>query len=185
MDYDKEHVLTISENIVLLPNNVKYAMLNQHNDLLMYVHWETTHLPYPNVLLFGGNVVAEKIICNLLKVYKPNAELLLIGDSDTLINGRTPSAVSIYNYTTCIKINNIYIRLKFDPYTFRIRIINENETNFLANNEYDSEHNFKKVIDFKNNTDVTENINEIINILNQNYQIDSVLITTSINNLLI
>lgn len=164
---DIEEVFLKSHNIITLPNNEIIAMIYQNNSS-MIIDWSETDLPYPNIILFGGNKVAKKIITNVLKKFKPNSELLIIGDNNTLLNGRTSSFIENYSFTTCIKINNFYFKLVFNSEYFYIHKINSNDIDYkflISSVQEEIIYNFTNKINFFCNNDYNEQVDEITNVL--------------------
>jgi hypothetical protein len=162
-----EEVFLKSQNIITLPNNETIAMVYKTNNSML-IDWSKTDLPYPNIILFGGNEVAKKIITDVLKKFKPNSELLIIGDNNTLLNGRTSSFIEKYSFTTCIKINNFYFKLVFNSEYFYIHKINSNDIDYKFLISYDKEeiiYNFTNKINFYRNNDYNEQVEEITNVL--------------------
>jgi hypothetical protein len=160
---DIEEVFLKTQNIITLPNNETIAMVYQTNSSML-IDWSETDLPYPNIVFFGGNEVAKKIITNVLKKFKPNSELLIIGDNNTLINGRTPSYIDDYKFTTCIRINNFYFKLVFNSEYFYVHKIKSNDIDykFLISEII---YNFTNKINFYCNNDYNEQVEEITNVL--------------------
>lgn len=145
-------VLNYHRYTFTLPNKGNVTMYYQDENS-SFIQWDKEVIDGVNynneVLLFNGNIIVINFINEILLNYS-NSDLLLIGDNNTLVNGRTPSCYFDEVYKIYIQINNKYIKLILSNNEFLLETNNISTTTTFTNklkfDNYDYQENIKQII---------------------------------------